>query len=152
MKVYRLTKRKYSGSLDGTGAANSNNRWNSKGTEIIYTSESRALALAEVAVHLPLHLLPESYVIMEILIPDDIGISNCHTNALPQVWNGYPYCSGTQEIGDQFIQKNQNAVLKVPSAVVPGDFNFLINPHHRSFKKIRVLDVTDFLFDRRLFR
>ena len=72
MRVFRLSKRKYSKELNGKGAAKSGNRWNSKGTEIIYTAESRALAMAEVAVHLTLATLPSDYVMIEIEIPDNI--------------------------------------------------------------------------------
>ena len=74
MRVFRLSKRKYSKELNGKGAAKSGNRWNSKGTEIIYTAESRALAMAEVAVHLTLATLPSDYVLIEIEIPDNIII------------------------------------------------------------------------------
>ena len=73
MRVFRLSKKKYSKELSGKGASKSGNRWNSKGTEIIYSAESRALAMAEVAVHLTLATLPSDYVMIEIDIPETIA-------------------------------------------------------------------------------
>lgn len=151
MRVFRLSKKKYSGELNGKGAAKSGNRWNSKGTEIIYTAESRALAMAEVAVHLTLATLPSDYVIIEINIPDNIELKALNPKDLAENWNDHPPIIGTQKIGDEFISTSECCVLKVPSAVVPGDFNYLINPHHVDFEKITIADINDFLFDRRIF-
>ncbi len=152
MKVFRLSKRKYSDSLSGKGAAKYGNRWNSKGVEIIYTSASRALAMAEVIVHLPLFLLPKDYVIMTIEIPDNLPISTIEPEDIPDIWNKYPNSKITQRIGDQFIQENKYPILRVPSAVVKGDFNYLFNPYHESFKKIKIKEVSEFRFDSRLFK
>jgi RES domain-containing protein len=152
MKVFRLSKKKYAQELSGKGASKSENRWNSKGTEIIYTAESRALAMAEVAVHLTLATLPSGYVMMEIDIPDDIKIKELKSKGLPNNWNEYPPNIDTQEIGDEFIDASEACVLKVPSAVVQGDCNYLINPHHKDFKRIKISDVKDFPFDRRIFK
>ncbi|MEX0996882.1 MAG: RES family NAD+ phosphorylase [Flavobacteriaceae bacterium] len=152
MKVYRLSRKKYSGDLSGKGAALSGNRWNSKGVEIIYTSESRALAMAEVLVHLPVYLLPQDFEMLEILIPDAIQIKEIYQNSLPEMWNGFPHHPKTQFIGDNFIRTNEQAVLKVPSAVVQGDFNFLLNPFHKNFHKIKIIAHTAFTFDNRFFK
>lgn len=151
MRVYRLSRKKYSKELSGKGAAISGNRWNSKGTEIIYTAESRALAMAEVLVHLTLATLPRDFMMLEIDIPKNISIEELSLENLPRNWNSHPPSSETQKIGDQFIQELKNCVLKVPSAVVPGDFNFLINPFHNEFKEITIIDSKDFPFDYRIF-
>ncbi|HLT33161.1 MAG TPA: RES family NAD+ phosphorylase [Aquaticitalea sp.] len=151
MRVFRLSKRKYSGELNGKGAAKSSNRWNSKGTEIIYTAESRALAMAEVAVHLSLATLPTDYVMMEIEISKTIKIKTVDSTTLNRSWNSNPPTTETQKIGDVFIESGKTAVLKVPSAVVKGDFNYLIHPHHSDFKKIKIISISDFPFDNRLF-
>ncbi len=150
MRVFRLTKRKYAGVLNGKGAAKSNNRWNSKGTEMIYTAESRALAMAEVVVHLSMDMLPDDFVMMEIDIPENVRVEEvvdfeCGT----YLW---PPNHETQKLGDGFVRAEECAVLKVPSMVVNGDFNFLINPAHSDFEEISVVDVVDFPFDARLFQ
>lgn len=151
MKVFRLSKKKYSEELSGKGASKSGNRWNSKGTEIIYAAESRALAMAEVAVHLTLATLPSDFVMIEIEIPDNIKIKLLKLNDLPDHWNNYPPNIGTQKIGDDFIDSMEECILKVPSAVVQGDFNYLMNPYHKEFKQIKILNVIDFPFDKRIF-
>lgn len=149
MQIYRLSKKKYSSELSGVGAALSNNRWNSKGTEMIYTAQSRALAMAEVLVHLDTYALDISYMMLSITLPDHIAIWTL--DKAKKDWNLFPNLVNTQKIGDHFIHENKYAVARVPSAVVKGDYNYLINPHHSDFKYIILEKVTPFLFDNRLF-
>ena len=144
MRVFRLSKLKYSKDLNGKGAAKSGNRWNSKGTEIIYTAESRALAMAEVAVHLTLATLPSDFVMIEIEVPDDINIQELDLEGIGEDWNNPPPTSKTQKIGAEFIDSMDKCLLKVPSAVVQGDFNYLINPYHPDAKRIRIKEVQTF--------
>ncbi|TKS56135.1 RES family NAD+ phosphorylase [Mesohalobacter halotolerans] len=150
MEVFRLVRQKYSKSLSGKGSALSGNRWNSKGVEMIYTAQSRALAMAEVLVHLPLHQLPSDYKMMCIEIPDSLDIKTLKNKDLPKLWNALPHHMNSQKIGDNFIMQNQFIALKVPSAVVFGDFNYLINPHHKDLNRIKIQYVADFPFDQRL--
>lgn len=152
MRVFRLSKKKYSLEFNGKGAAIFGNRWNSKGTEIIYTSQSRALAMAEVAVHLSLATIPCDFVMLEIEIPDTIKIQNLGKIELPANWNGHPPIQHTQKIGNDFVNFGEHCILKVPSAVVKGDFNFLLNPHHKDIKSIKILEINDFPFDKRIFK
>lgn len=151
MRVFRLSKRKYSSQFSGKGAAKSGNRWNSKGTEIIYCGESRSLVMAEVVVHLSIATLPSDYVMIEIDIPEEIAIHSIDTSKLPLDWNIFPHNLETQLIGDDFINANKKCILKVPSSVVEGDFNYLINPFHPEFSKIKIIKISDFKFDRRFF-
>ncbi len=151
MRVFRLSKRKYSRVLSGKGASKSGNRWNSKGTELIYCSESRALAMAEVAVHLSLATLPSDYVMIEIAIADSILIKEIKVGDLPEGWNNHPPNVRTQKMGDDFIDGMEACVLKVPSAVVQGDFNYLINPYHAGINGVEIVGVVEFLFDGRMF-
>lgn len=150
MRVFRLTKRKYAGDLSGKGAALSNNRWNSKGTEILYTADSRALAMAEVMVHLTMYMLPDDYMMMEMDIPVDVSIAQ--TDIVDVSGFQWPASIETQRAGDAFIRSGETCVLKVPSAVVKGDFNYLINPAHSDAKKIRIIETVPFPFDRRVFK
>ena len=152
MRVFRLSRKKYPVELSGKGSSKSGNRWNSKGTEIIYCAGSRALAMAEVAVHLTIATLPRDFVMLQINIPETVSIENLDENRLPEGWNNFPHLRTTQKIGDDFVRANKHCVLKVPSAVVKGDFNYLINPHHPDFSKIRIEDYTDFPFDERIFK
>ena len=151
MRVFRLARQKYTNALNGKGAARYGNRWNSKGVEVVYTAESRSLAMAEVLVHLTLAMIPTDYVMMEIDIPSNLSIRVLEDNELPTDWNNHPFSKTTQEIGDRFILEDRFPVMKVPSTVVPNDFNYLINPRNIDFAYISIVLKMDFPFDKRLF-
>jgi RES domain-containing protein len=151
MEVFRLARKKYPIALSGKGASIAGARWNSKGTEIIYTAQSRALAMAEVAVHLSMATLPSDFVMMTVEFPEEISIEILDIKKLQKGWNVFPHSFTTQILGDDFIKRNEACVLKVPSAVVKGDFNYLLNPYHKDFSKISIIDQTDFPFDKRIF-
>lgn len=151
MRAFRLVRKKYANPLSGEGASRSGNRWNSKGTALIYCADSRALAMAEVAVHLSLGLLPRDYEMVELEIPVDVSLNQLASANLPVGWNSFPHLLQTQRIGDQFVAASESCVLQVPSAVVPGDFNFLLNPAHPDFDAIQLISRVDFPFDPRIF-
>lgn len=150
--VFRLSKEEYSKELSGVGASIYGGRWNSKGFELIYTSESRALALSELLVHLPIGLLPNNYKIITIGIPDSLNIETLNLSSLPSGWNSFPFTENTKAIGNNFILANSKPILKVPSAIIKEEYNYLLNPHHKDFKKIKILNVEDFIFNDRLFK
>jgi len=151
MFVYRLSREKYKDELSGYGASLNGQRWNSKGTEIVYTANNRALANSEVAVHISLGVLPKDYHMVEIEIPSSVKIFEIENSDLPSGWNYIPCKPVSQIVGDKFILENKYAVLKVPSAVVKGEFNFLLNPRHKDFKKIKITNTEPFPFDPRYF-
>lgn len=152
MRVYRIERKKYlNDTLRGIGASLSNgSRWNSYGTFLVYTAESRALAMLEVSVHLDLSEdLPTDRLFVEIDIPDDVAISELSEKDLPKDWDEKPPNKRTQFVGDAFVRNQKTAVLKVPSSIVHEEFNFLINPLHSDAKKIKIMAAKPFLFDKR---
>ncbi len=151
MMVYRLTAARYAGDLSGEGAGRYGGRWNSKGVRMIYTSGSMALSMCELAVHLPLGILPGDYMMTGLLLPDDTGIKELNKNELPVNWFQLPFHHATQKVGDDFIQEMRWAVLKVPSALVRKEFNFLLNPLHPEFGRIGIAMTEPFTFDPRMF-
>lgn len=151
MQVFRITRKAFSSALTGAGAARDGGRWNSPGIKIIYTAQSRALALAEMAVHISAGMLINDYVMLTIDIPNNIPPLETPLSGLPVDWNKLPYTASSQHIGDAFIINKTYCVLKVPSVVVPGDFNYLINPNHPDFGKITIVETLAFPFDNRLF-
>lgn len=152
MIVFRLSKEAYKNDLSGLGAEKYGGRWNNRGTRIIYTAQSRALANLEVAVHVPLNMLPQNYYLISIKIPDT-SIQTFDKNTLnKEIWRVHPPSDVTQLAGDRFVRENKKLVLKVPSAIVPGDFNYLINPLHKDIFKVKIIDTTIFDFDQRLFK
>lgn len=152
MEVFRLSRDKFTLALSGKGAAIKGARWNSIGVELIYTAANRSLAMAEVAVHFTLSTLPDDYVMMTIFIPDTIAIMQINESDLPTDWNMFPHLVSTQQFGDKFAAENKYCVLKIPSAVTAGDYNFLVNPNHIQFTKIKVIESQKFPFDKRIFK
>ena len=153
MKVFRIEREKYlNTTLSGVGASITRGfRWNSLNTRMVYTAESRALATLEVAVHLDLSQdLPDDRYYVEIEIPDEIAILEIDRINLPPNWNAHPPQMHTQIIGDEFVRNNQAAVLKVPSSIVPDEFNYLINPLHPDIVKIKIVKSERMRFDGRL--
>lgn len=152
MKVFRIEREKYlKTTLSGVGASLSKGfRWNSLNTRLVYTAESRALALLEISVHLDLSEdLPTDRYFIELDIPENISIQEVSIQNLPYNWDSKPPITTTQFIGDDFVLENKTAVLKVPSSIVPQEYNYLINPNHPDAKKIKVLSKTLLKFDSR---
>lgn len=152
MIVYRLAKALYKNDLSGKGAELFGGRWNSKGIPMLYTCQSRALCTTEIAVHTPLGIIPKDYYLITIEIPDSVIIKEIAQTDLPSDWKCYPHSHSTQTIGDNFIMANSDLVLKVPSAVVQGESNFLLNPLHGGINKVKLQNTEPFEFDERLFR
>ena len=155
MIVFRIEREKYlKTTLTGIGASMSEGfRWNSFNTRMVYTAERRALATLEVSVHLDLSEdLPEDRHYVHIEIPDDLVIQEVKLEDLPEDWNAQPPLLATQIIGDDFVTYNEAAVLKVPSSIVPQEFNYLINPNHPDSFSIKVTGTAKMVFDQRLKR
>jgi RES domain-containing protein len=152
MIVYRLSKEAFKNDLSGKGAEKAGGRWNSKGVAMLYTGESRALCTAELAVHLPLGIVPKDYFLVSIEFPDSISMLTTDVADLPSGWKSFPHPHFTQEIGNQFISERKYLVMKVPSAVVQGDHNYLFNPSHHLFSQVHILSTEFYGFDERLFK
>lgn len=152
MIIYRITKEKYVFSFNGKGAAKFGNRWNSKGTEVIYCAESSALAFAELSVYLNVTMASTEYVMLIIEVQKHVKIKEISKFTLPENWSNYPHLKNTQIIGDEFVQDNEFAIMKVPSAIVQGNSNYVINPNHKNFKDIEVVETQSFPIDSRFFR
>ncbi|HET8734957.1 MAG TPA: RES family NAD+ phosphorylase [Pricia sp.] len=152
MRVYRLSKERYKTDLSGKGAEQFGGRWNSKGVRMLYTADSRALAKLEVAVNLALHKIPKNYFLTVVEIPDT-SIVEYDVNLLKgKEWKHNPPIKFTQSEGDAFVGANRGLALKVPSAVVEGDFNYVINPGHPDAKLLSIESMARFEFDMRLFK
>jgi len=151
MMLYRLSKGRFARDLSGKGAELAGGRWNSKGVAMLYTAESIALCTVEVAVYMPLGIVPSDYHLVHIHVPDSIFVAELKEEALAEGWQSFPHPHTTQTVGDAFVSAGEHLVLKVPSAAVQGTYNFLINPHHQDFGQIRIVKIEPFAFDERLF-
>jgi RES domain-containing protein len=143
-RVYRVCRAIHA-RLDGEGAVRAGGRWNSPGNAVVYMAESISLAVLENLVHMSKADFPVGYVSVSALIPGELSIltEDDIKKDLPD--------AGPRELGDHWLLWCATAVLRVRSAVVPEEFNFLLNPKHPGFAQIIVEPPIPFVFDERLF-
>ena len=141
MIVYRIDrKRRARHTLSGIGAELYGGRWNYPGLRAVYCAGSRALAMLEMLVHIDFrNQLPEDRILVSIDIPSSVHIETWPAKQLDKGWDEYVYSEHSQKVFGHFVAKNQSAVLTVPSAIVPEEPNYIINPLHRDFAKIQVM-------------
>lgn len=150
--AYRIVKAKYArNAFDGEGARMWGGRWSGIGTRVVYVAGGLSLAILEVMVHLQQSEFLSGYVVIEIRFPEDI-IRDLDPSLLPAHWRVSPPPVRTMEIGDNWVRESSSAILKVPSVIVPSEHNFLINPAHPDFSRIRIADPAPLDIDPRVFR
>lgn len=147
MQVYRITTEKWAGNLRGSGYAA---RWNSNGVFMAYTASSRALACLEMVVHLNSDRLKSAFKMSVVEISEEINIKTIKIEDLQEGWSDHNGYQGCQEIGNEWIQEFETCVMQVPSAVIKHEFNYLINPQHPDFSKLKIIEIEDFEFDLRI--
>ena len=149
MIVYRLSSGEFKNDLSGTGAKLFGGRWNSTGLKALYTTEHISLAVLEILVHVKSYRQPTDYHLITIEIPETAEIITIDHDKLKRNWKDD--LTHGQYIGDEFLIANQSLVLKVPSAIVEQENNFLINPAHPDAEKIKIRSSKIFMFDKRLY-
>lgn len=149
MFLYRLSKEQYIRDLSGEGARLYGGRWNRKGTAILYTSEHCSLALLELMVHTPHNLLPEEMSLLKLFVPDELTIVTIDKQQLPTNWRQYPAPTSMGEIGTKWIDKNEAVGLKVPSVLVPDEWNILLNPASQNYSRVKIQSVEAFQINSR---
>jgi RES domain-containing protein len=149
MILYRIAKCNYAADLSGTGARLYGGRWNSEGKPMLYLASSRSLAVLEVLVHLDPLIIPGNYCLTEIEVPDT-PIAAVEAEQLPVDWRDITGPVILRELGDTFLKKQEHLLMKVPSSIVPAEYNYLLNPLHPDAFGIKLLKREPFGFDRRL--
>ncbi len=148
MIAWRISKAKWKDTaFTGEGAAHGGGRWNSRNTWMVYCSESQSLAALENLVHLNPPICFR-YVVFKIEFAD--SLITTPGKPLPKDWQEEPATISSKRIGDKWIHNRESAVLKIPSAIIPDEFNYLLNPSHPHFKKIKIDQPKPFNFDPRL--
>lgn len=150
MEVYRIAKCKFINDLTGMGAATFGGRWNSKGTHLLYTAATPSLALLETVVHIS-NIPLEEYCMITLSMPEK-QIVEITSKELPGNWFVNPPPDRLKTIGDEFVKANRFLVLKLPSAIMMEDFNFLINPNHPDFSKVSKISMRTVPIDDRLMK
>ena len=149
MIVYRMATSRYKDDLSGQGAKLFGGRWNSVGLAALYCTQSISLAVLEVLVRTGFNTLPVNYWIMKLEIPENIMFQKISKSKLKPSWKTDP--GYTQWMGSEFLKNAQNVALEIPSAIVDDEHNYLLNPLHDNFKKIKLISSEEFSFDKRLF-
>ena len=149
--AWRLTKAKYGPSaLSGYGSMLHRGRWHHKGVPVVYAAESPALALLETMVHVEeADLLAFAFVVVPVRF-DAVHLLVLSEDDLPEDWNAWPHPVSTQRLGTRWLEEQRSVVLRVPSAVVPHQSNYLINPTHPDFAQLGVGPAESFPIDPRL--
>lgn len=147
MIIYRLATSEFADDLSGEGAKIYGGRWNPVGLAAVYISEFISLSILEILVRANKFTSPDFYTLLSIQIPESSTVT-IELKKLKSEWqNSIEY---TRSIGEEFLRDNQSLVLKVPSAIVTQEHNFLINPLHKDFKKVKVVHSELLELDKRL--
>jgi RES domain-containing protein len=148
MLVYRICNEKYSTDLSGTGAKKFGGRWNQIDTAVLYASEHISLAAFEILVHNGYSKFQTAFSVITLEIPKGARTMNIDEDILLDNW--ILNTEHTQAVGTSFLQSNY-LICKVPSAIIREENNFLLNPAHPDFDKVRIVASRKFEFEQRLF-
>ncbi len=151
MRTYRIAKAKYIDDLSGTGAKLYGGRWNPKGYPLLYTSEHKSLAALEVLVHLDRQTLPSDLQIVCLEIPE-AEIQSFDEALFNNIKTSEDTTYQMQKAGKEWITSKISLALKVPSILIDGEYNILINPAFRKkMELIKIISIDGFQFDERFF-
>lgn len=148
--AWRIAKKKFQDSaFTGEGSEIAGGRWNSQGTRMVYASSSVSLSILEILVHIDNSSLLSSYMVIPFSFDEKL-VEELKGADLPKGWTAHPPPVASQRIGDSWIQGQTSALLKVPSVVVPLEFNYLLNPAHPDIGKIDIGNPVPLPIDERL--
>ena len=152
IRVYRILRKRYAKTpFDGEGAYRYGGRWSSPGVRLAYASDRLSLAMIEYFVHLDRDDPPPDLVVAAADIPDDVSRTRVNARSLPRGWRQSPAPVELAAIGDRFADRRRAAVLVVPSALAPDEFNWLLNPDHPEIRRVRIHTPEPFAYDARFF-
>lgn len=150
MIVYRISNSEYKDDISGAGAKLMGSRWNSKGIPVLYTAQHISLAVLEMLVNTNFKDYAIALDMMYISIPNELSVTPISLSSLKINWkDDFEY---TRYIGDEIFTQKESLLIKVPSAVIQEEFNYLANPLHTDFKKIKIIKTKSFWPDERLFK
>jgi len=137
LTVWRLVTARFADTaFSGDGARLYGGRWNRKGVPLVYAAGSQSLAMLEMLVQD--EPLRARYVMIRVRIPREVRIRYLKIDDLPRDWRNLAAREQLQKIGTEWARKRTGAVLSVPSAVIPPESNYLLNPLHPDFKRIEI--------------
>lgn len=153
LSLWRLVKPKHAASaFDGEGARLFGGRWNERGTAVVYLGGTLSLAALETFVHLSAADVHLEFVAIEVVAPDGIRIAELPLRRLPANWRAEPPPAETKMIGSEWAREGEALLLRVPPVIVPRESNFLLNPAHSDFSRLRIGRAEPFGFDQRMWK
>jgi RES domain-containing protein len=153
VRLWRICRKGYAlDPLSGRGGLVASGRWHRRGRRVVYVSGSLALAALEYLTRVDREELPGDLIQIEIDVPDDLEIEEIEPASLPRNWQDYPAPGTLQRFGNEWLDKQRTSILRVPSAVIPEECNYLLNPAHPEAKSWAVIRARRFVYDRRLAR
>lgn len=147
VSVYRIVHKKYSQTLFASGLPG---RWNSKGNKVLYCAEWISLAFLENMIRRKGVGFNDDFKIMFIEVPSNRKITFINNGDLDKDWRNFDNYTKCQLVGDKWYNENMSLLLKVPSAVLPEAFNYVINTEYKDYKKVKLQEVTDLIPDERI--
>lgn len=152
IRAWRIVKAKHAeAAFSGEGARRYGGRWTSPGAAVVYTASSASLAMLEMLVHVQSQELLKSYILFEVTFEEAL-VTAVDVRSLPRTWRRSPPPIAVQRVGDAWLEDAGSAVLRIPSVIVPAEWNYLLNPAHPDFAKIAVGPRRPTKFDPRLIR
>jgi RES domain-containing protein len=152
LTAWRLLKTKHlAHAFDGEGARRHGGRWNSPGVPVVYVAESLSLATLEILVHVHDGAFLRTYVAIRVTFDRKL-VRVLEPSELPRDWMAVPLSTGARSMGDAWVSSGASAILRVPSAIVPGEHNYLINPSHPDVRHVRRDRAIPYRMDSRLLR
>lgn len=151
MKIYRIAQKKFIDDLSGEGARLYGGRWNREGDAVVYFCESLSLCVLELLTRIDFKFLTDDYYYLVVEIPDEFSRFKINPKDLPDNWRNNPPISATQDFGSRWLKLNKQFALKIPSAVLSQEFNYLINPNHPSASKLKVIKTGKLSLDSRVY-
>lgn len=150
MEVFRISAERHSTTLATSGREN---RWNKAGEMVLYFGSSRSLSTLEMIVHRTAIKPLESHKIMIVSIPDeDKLIHQIHIDELPLNWRSLGAYNKLQQIGSNWYNSKKSLILKIPSAIIIQEYNYVINTEHPAFKdNVLLIRQEDYFWHDRLF-
>jgi RES domain-containing protein len=147
MELFRITAKEYAQELYAPGFAG---RWNLDGQKVIYTASSRSLACLEIIVQANRKIKTTLFGTMVVYVPDNASVQQVNLSQLSSDWNQTVLSGDCKIIGSEWFINKKTLLLRVPSAVIPDEYNYVINTQHPQFKLVKLIDVLPFYFDKRL--
>ncbi len=154
-EAYRLAKRKYApdvwSAMNGRGAWESGGRYNSAGTTLVYASATLSLATLEIVVNTDREFVLPAFVLCRLEFEESL-VKTLDPGLLPESWRDSPPPFSVQSIGDTWVREARSAILRVPSAIIPQESSYLVNPAHEDYPRLYVSEPEPYEFDPRLFK